>query len=372
MRIGIDARFYNESGVGRYLRNLIGNLIILDKKNEYFIFLLPKDLAQFKAGKNFYAAEANFPWYGFAEQFKFPQLLNKFKLDLVHFPHFNVPVFYTGKFVVTIHDLIHQHHAMKRATTLDPVIFKIKQFGYRRVFKTAVIKSQKILVPSNYVKDNLTAEWHLKKEKITVTHEAVDPGILLTAQSIKSKKTEEILEKFHIRPPFIFYVGNAHPHKNLEGLIETFKQLKNRYPNLQLVLGGNDHYFWQRIKNEHQHQDIKYTGLVTDEELVVMYRNARCFVLPSYEEGFGIPLLEAMACACPVVSSSNGSLPEIGSDAAVYFNPYDTSDMSSKIDRVLRSAKLRQGLIKKGKLRVKMFSWKKLAKQTLEVYLQCG
>lgn len=372
MKIGIDARFYNESGVGRYLRNLIDNLKVLDKENQYLIFLLPKDYEQFVKTKNFQAVFADFAWYGFAEQFKLPKLLRKFQLDLVHFPHFNVPIFYTGKFVVTIHDLIHQHHKMNRATTLNPLTYQVKQFGYRKVFKTAITGSEKILVPSNYVKDILVSEWGIRKEKMTVTVEGVDDAILSIASKMKMADQQKVLQKFNVRPPFIFYVGNAHPHKNVEGLIRVFEGLGEKYPNLQLVLSGFDHFFWQRIKEEFQHEDIIYTGSITDEEMVTFYKNAACFVMPSLEEGFGIPLLEAMACGCPVISSNRGSLPEVASDAAVYFNPDDRIDMTSKIDRILRSEKLRQDLILRGSIRYKQFNWRKLAKQTLEVYLKCA
>ena len=371
MRIGIDARFYNESGVGRYLRNLIYNLKALDKKNEYVIFLLPEDYKKFEASGNFQVVCADFKWYGFAEQFKFPKLLNKYRLDLVHFPHFNVPIFYAGDFVVTIHDLIHQHFQMKRVTRLNPLFYIFKHFGYKRVFKNAITKSKKTLVPSNYVSDLLVREWKVSEKKITVTPEAVDNNISLIAGKINKNRIEQIIKKFNIRSPYIFYVGNAHPHKNIEGLIKTFLILRRKYQHLQLVLSGSDHYFWQRIRKEYQHKDIIFTNQVSDEELVALYKGAQVFVLPSFEEGFGIPLLEAMVCGAPVVSSNRGSLPEVGADAAFYFNPIDLTDMTDKIGQVLRSEKLRRDLIKKGNERIKLFSWEKLAKQTLEIYNQC-
>ncbi len=348
MKIVIDARMYQESGVGRYIRNLISQLEKLDKKNDYTILKQP-----------------NIKWYGISEQIKLPKILAKLKLDLVHFPHFNVPIFYSGKFVVTIHDLIHQHFAMNRATTLNPITYKIKQLGYKKIFKHAITKSEKILVPSIFVKKQLVSEWKVSDEKIVVTPEAVDDNIIDLSKKVQSQK---ILEKFNIKPPFIFYVGNAHPHKNVEGLIKAFLELKKKYGDLKLVLSGYDHYFWQRIKKEYQHQDIIYTGYVSEEKLVALYRNAILFVMPSFEEGFGIPLLEAMACGCPVVSSNAGSLPEVGGDAAIYFDPKNIDDMVLKITQVLNSEKLRKELVEKGKERVKQFSWEKLAKQTLEVY----
>ncbi len=371
MRIGIDARFYSESGVGRYLRNLISNLMVSDKKNEYFIFLLPKDFDEFENSKNFQKVKTECSWYGFAEQFNLPKLLKQYNLDLVHFPHFNVPIFYTGKFVVTIHDLIHQHHAMTRATTLNPFTFKIKQFGYRKVFKTAVTKSLKVLVPSESVKKLLVDEWNVGTEKIIVTHEAVDNEILSINEKIAGKNIEKVLQKFKINGDFIFYVGNAHPHKNVDGLIKAFLILKQRYPNLKLVLSGYDHYFWERVRKESNDPSIIYTGFVSDEELVALFKSARLFVLPSFEEGFGIPVLEAMACGCPVVCSNTSSLPEVAGNAAIFFDPSDQKDLINKISKVLDDEDYKKSLISKGKKRVKLFNWKRLAEQTLEVYKKC-
>lgn len=371
MRIGIDARFFSESGVGRYLRNLIENLKILDVQNDYFIYLLPKDFRDFEESKNFHKVEADYNWYGFAEQFKFPKLLKKYQLDLMHFPHFNVPVFYSGKFVVTIHDLIHQHHQMKRSTTLNPFAFKIKQIGYKRVFKNAVSKSCKILVPSDSVMDLLKNEWKVNLNRIVKTYEAVDDRILLLKQTFKESDGQKTLRRFEIKNPYIFYIGNAHPHKNIEGLIAAFDELKKKYPDLSLVLSGADHYFWERIKKENKVSGVIFTGFVTDEELIALYKNAELFVMPSYEEGFGLPVLEAMALGCPVVASDSTSLPEIGRDAALYFDPKNIKNMVDTISKVLSSEKLKKDLFKKGRARVRDFSWRKMAKETLEVYRKC-
>jgi len=368
MKIGIDARFFNESGVGRYLRNLVKSLQVLDMRNQYFILLLKKDYDEFKETKNFKKILADFRWYGFAEQFNLPKLLKQLNLSLVHFPHFNVPIFYTGKFVVTIHDLIHQHRNMGRASTLDPFRSKLKQIGYRKVFKVATNKSKRILVPSRSVQELLISEWKVDKEKIVVTPEGVDDNILEEVEKIGKEDSKKVLNKFKIRKPFVFYVGNAHPHKNVEGLIKVFRQLRDKYKNLLLVLSGYDHFFWQRLKKENQHEGIIYTGFVTDEELVALYKGAEVFVMPSFEEGFGIPILEAMACSCPVASSNTASLPEVGGDACLYFDPASVDDMSGKISKVLDDEKLRQTLVEKGLKRYKEFSWQKLARETLGVY----
>lgn len=371
LRIVIDGRMFQESGIGRYIRNLIAELQVVDKKNEYFILHLKKDYDTLVYHNNFHKVLADFRWYDVKEQFKLPQLLKSLKPDLVHFPHFNVPIFYDGKFVVTIHDLIHQHFSMQRATTHGLMIYKLKQLGYKKIFRNAIKKSKKILVPSSFVKEQLIGDWKIDASKVVVTHEAVDDKLLSIVGKMKIEETGKVMKKFKIRSPFIFYVGNAHPHKNVEGLIEVFLLLKKKYIDLKLVLTGYDHYFWQRIKSKYPHKDIIYTGYVADEELIGLYKSARMFVMPSFEEGFGMPILEAMACECPVVSSNAGSLPEVGGNACLYFNPKNTDDMVEKISMLLNNKRLRRQLIEKGFKRYTEFSWQKLARETLEIYQQC-
>ncbi|MBI4040031.1 glycosyltransferase family 4 protein, partial [Candidatus Daviesbacteria bacterium] len=303
-----------------------------------------------------------------SEQVKLPLVFKKIKPDLVHFPHFNVPIFYGGSYVVTVHDLIHQRFQMRRSTTRDPLTYKIKQFGYNLAFKAALRKSKKILVPSNFVKNQLMNEWSQSSGKILVTYEGVDEKLLQLIQKISAGDAKKIVSSLNIKTPFIFYVGNAHPHKNVEGLIKAFGGLKRQFPNLSLVLSGHDHYFWQRIVKEFPAQKVIYTGYISDEQMIALYKTAEVFVMPSFEEGFGIPVLEAMAAGCSVVSSDRGSLPEVGGNASLYFDPSSLEDMNTKISQVLSKPQLRKELIDKGKIRYKEFSWERLAKQTLNVY----
>lgn len=372
MRIAIDARMYGDFGIGRYNKNLIYHLQKIDSINEYFILHTQKDFDEYQYTKNFKKVLADFHWYGLAEQIKLPKVLNEIKPDLVHFPHFNVPVFYKGNFVVTIHDLTHQYFTMKRATTHGSLMYFIKQKGYKSVFKNAITKASKIITPSMYVKNLVIKEYPVSEKKIVVTYEAVEDKIIDLAKKIKKEQVKIVLDKFSIKSPYLFYIGNAHPHKNVEGLIKSFLSLRKDYQYLQLVLAGEDSYFWPRIKSEFQNKDIIYTGHITDEELVALYKNSQVLVMPSYEEGFGIPLLEAMSCQTAVVSSNAASLPEVGGDAALYFDPKNKDDIARKIIQVLNSEKLRNELIAKGQERAKEFSWQKLAEETQEVYLHAG
>lgn len=367
MRIVIDGRLWSESGLGRYIRNLVLNLQKIDQENEYIILLIKKDFDQLKFEKNFSKKLVDIRWYTFQEQLFLPKILKSLKPDLVHFPHFNVPILYKGKYVVTIHDLIHQHFKTRNVTTLNPMFFKFKQISYHQAFSKALKNSQTIITPTKFVKDQLVEEWKVNYTKISVTHEGVDEEIIKLVKN--TKVTVSILgQKFGIKKPYLFYIGNAQPHKNLPFLIEGFLEIKNDFPNLQLVLSGPQHLFWDRLKQQYSDPDIIYTGFVSEEEMVSLYKNCEGFVLPSLEEGFGIPVLEAMACGVPVICSDIGSLKEVGGEAALYFDPNYKTSFKNQISKILKDQKLRNELIEKGDQRYQEFSWQKMAEQTLKIY----
>ncbi len=370
MKVVIDARLWAESGVGRYIRNLIYELQKLDSKDQYFILLLKKNYSQVELKPNFHKITADFPWYGFSEQIKLPKLLNELNPDLVHFPHFTVPILYRGFYVVTIHDLIHQHFKMKRATTHNPLIYKVKLFGYKSVMASAIKKARKILVPSEFVKKQLFQKYKIKSNRVVTTYEGVEKSLLNLAKQNQKQDFNKVSQKFKLSKPYFFYVGNAHPHKNLPKLIAAFSKISQTNSNIQLVLSGPEHQFWKQVKQEYSLKNLIFTGFVSERELVTLYNNAEAFVTASLEEGFGIPLLEAMACGCPVISSNAASLPEVGGDAALYFDPKDDSDLVKKMTHIINNQKLRQELIKKGKDRYKKFSWKNLAEQTKNIYTE--
>lgn len=375
MRIGIDARMLKASGIGTYLTNLLLELDKLDKRNEYIIFILTKDIKNLELSSKFKLVTTNFPWYSFKEQIFFPSLLNKYKIDIMHFPHFNIPVFYRGKFIVTIHDLTHLDFKLSRASAHNRLYYEFKHQTHKIVFRKAIVNSRKIITVSNYVKNQILERFNVGKSKIEVTYESADSDVANLSKQISIKTQQGILKKFNIKPPYIFYVGNTHPHKNIEGLIRAFAELRKRYQYLQLVLSGKEDFFWRRLKsavNDKNIKDVKFTGFLEKDELVSIYKNAQAFIFPSFSEGFGIPPLEAMICGTAVVSSNKTALPEIIDDAAMYFDPYDPEDIVEKISLVLNDNKLRKRLIEAGKKRVKDFSWERLAKQTLEVYRSCG
>lgn len=372
MRIGIDARFYGTTGkgLGRYTQKLIEYLERFDQENEYVILLRKENWDQYTPyNNNFYKVLADYQWYTFQEQIQFPRLLYQQKLDVVHFPHFNVPVFFKGKFVVTIHDLILTHYPTIRASTLSPILYIFKHRAYKYVITKAVNKAQQILTVSEFTKNDIIKHFHLTDpSRVIVTYEGVD----IPNDSMSNDEKENLLKRFSITKPYVLYVGNVYPHKNLELFLKAFKDIITRKKDLQLVLVGKEDYFFKRLRIQVEKTDLSktivFTGFVSDSELFTLYANAQLFVFPSLYEGFGLPPLEAMAMGTPVVASRATSIPEVCGDAAVYFDPKDIYDMIQSVESVLKDEEIRKKLIENGNKRIQNFHWENMARETLHVY----
>lgn len=381
-RIGIDARFYGPlgKGLGRYVQEVVDNLIKLnedkDGEFEYVIFLSPDNFDQFNVVSSFVEKRMiSLPWYSWKEQLFFPALIKKAKIDLMHFPHFNVPILSSVPFVVTIHDLILTRFPSRRASMLPATLYWLKQLAYRLVIQRALKKARKVITVSEFTRQDILNKFKTKLDKIVVTYEGVSK---LETQNIRVESERDVLFKYGVAKPFALYVGNAYPHKNLEFLLLGFKSLYNKYPELSLVMVGKEDYFYQRLKKQAKdlNQNLKpgkgplfiFPGYVSDSDLAIFYKEALFYIFPSLYEGFGLPPLEAMSYGCPVLSSNQASLPEIMAEAALYFNPYETEDMIEKIDTIINKDDLRNQLKERGYQNIKRFSWSACALQTLDVY----
>jgi glycosyltransferase involved in cell wall biosynthesis len=185
---------------------------------------------------------------------------------------------------------------------------------------------------------------------------------------------EDLDKKFGIAKPYILFVGTIQPRKNIAKLIEAVSLLKEK--QVQLVVVGKKGWLWEEILAAPEKfkiaDRVKFLDFVTNEDLPILYKNALCFVLPSLYEGFGLPVLEAMKFGCPTVISNVSSLPEVGGDASLYFDPQSVDDIAEKLDKVISDEKLRAEMTEKGYNQVKKFSWEKTAKQTLDVLLELG
>lgn len=173
MKIGIDARLLSQTGVGRYTQELVANLVKIDKENQYLLFLRKKEYGNFKLpGPNFEKRLADIRWHSLKEQILMPFILWREHLDLVHFPYFSVPIFYPGKFVVTIHDLILDHFETGQATTLPWFLYKIKRLGYKLVIWVALHRAVKIITVSEATKNKIVEHYKINPGKVVVTYEA--------------------------------------------------------------------------------------------------------------------------------------------------------------------------------------------------------
>ncbi len=372
MKIGIDARFYGPyvggGGLGRYVKELLNHLQEIDEENRYVVFLNREGWDAFTPKKpNFEKRLADVRWYTLAEQIKMPGIIDRERLDLVHFPHWNVPFFCRTPFVVTIHDLIllDKTTSATVATTLPHPLYLLKHLGYRRVLSHALFKSRAIIAPSEFTRSRILSHFpHLSKEKIRVIHEG----------SAELPRPDQADETFALHAPYFLYVGNAFPHKNLESLLHAFSFFHKSHPEVNLVLVGRDSVFYERLKKELNEIDVPreavvFPGFVPDDALANLYKNATLYVFPSMHEGFGLPPLEAMAHGVPVAASKTSSLPEILGDAAHYFDPDDIEDMVRVMEEALVDQDLRASLIQKGYERIKRYSWRAMAQATRTIYL---
>lgn len=381
-KIGIDARFYGPigKGLGRYIQEVVDNVIKMDSYNDYVVFLRKDNFDELVIDefKNVKKVLVDVQWYSLKEQLLMPFYIWKEKLDLIHFPHFNVPFFVPCKFIVTIHDLILTKFKTVRATTLHPFIYELKNLAYRTIIKRALNKSKKILTVSEFTKNDIIEQFKIKPDKIEVIYEGV-ANLAKGRDSLFVAKLDnnEVLRDYDINYPFLLYVGNAYPHKNLDFLITSFKKVYEKNNNLRLVLVGKEDYFYKNIKqlveeefSNIQDKPVIFSGYVPDDKLEIFYKKALVYVFPSLYEGFGLPPLEAMAKGCPVLSSNVSSMPEILADAALYFNPRDEQDFLNKLDLILKDRDLREKLVKVGEIRCQKFNWWDCAFKTWQIYLQ--
>ena len=382
MRIGIDARFYGSlgKGLGRYTEKLIEHLEELDQENEYVIFLRRENFDEYlPKNQRFKKIVAQYAWYGWAEQSLFVWMLYRSDLDLVHFPHFNVPLLYRKTFVVTIHDLILVHYPTLRNTTRPQWVYTLKFLAYRLVIASAVKRAAHIITVSQFTENDIVTQYPVARGKITVTYEAADAfcqwnaprneeAFLRTTGLLRAVSGAQNLRVSRdIIQPYFLYVGNAYPHKNLPILFAVAKA----FPEFLLVFVGKEDYFYSRLRRQVEQikvSNIIFAGFVTDAELSSLYRWAQAYLFPSLYEGFGLPPLEALARGTPVVASNRGSLPEILGDAALYFEPTDERALIATLHQLLDQPDLRSALQKRGYARGARFHFRDMAEATLHIY----
>lgn len=367
MKVGIDARLYYESGVGRYIRNTLLELDqhCLENKNEdkFYIFLSKKGFinVEFKS-ESLIKVEADVPWHSLSEQIDFVKILNHHDLDVMHFTYFSLPIFYKKKFIVTIHDLIINKIDTGKATTLPRPLYKLKRIAYHKVIKHAIQNSSFVISPSESTKKEILNSYSINEAKIIVIPEGIDPNFFHKSSRPKDKLPNK----------FMLYVGNAYPHKNLDSLIRAYENIQDKIEE-DLVLVGRSDYFYKRLYGKtRSNKRIKILHSINDKELSYLYENASFLVAPSLMEGFGLTPLEAMGHGCLPVVSSIDAFFQVCDNAAMYFDPGNVNDIAIVLQKAAGLGEVEKNKFRKiFKERISVFSWKKSFEKTLKTYESC-
>ena len=370
MKIGIDCRLFSSTftGIGRYTHELVDHYIDLnnklDKPHQLVLFFNKPEFKKFKEVENVKKVLVDAKHYSFAEQTKFLFKLNKEKLDIVHFPHFNVPIFYRRPYVVTIHDLTLNFFPGQKMTKF------YHRLAYNLTIKNATKRAKKIIAISKNTKKDLIEILNIDPKKIEIVYNGIDERFKLIQDASIFKKT---LKKYKISKQFLLYTGVWRNHKNLPRLLKAFKMLKEeKNLDLQLVITGKEDPHYPEVKKTVKKldltEDIIFPGLVDDEELIHLYNAAFIFVFPSLYEGFGLPPLESMRCGTPVAASNISSIPEVcGEENAVYFDPYSATDIAEKIYSLYIDTAKQAELVEKGIKHSAKLSWTTTAEQTFKL-----
>lgn len=378
MNIGIDARMYGpqQTGIGNYIKYLIEELARLDKKNTYYIFLCKEEYSRYEIrDTRYHKILADFSWYSLAEQTLFLQTIVKQPLDLMHFPHFNVPLLYRKPFIVTIHDITPKFFPGEKIGSSTPIRFGtrwLRRKAYDAVLSHAATASRAIITPSQCTKNDILKYFAVSPEKISVIYE----GIPKPAPSVKRLAFSHTKNYKLKTKNYLLYVGVWRSHKNLLGLLRAFAILKKEGLPHSLVLAGPSGQYFDEVKKIWQNHGlarwIVAPGFLSAEKLSLFYQNAACVVFPSFYEGFGLVPLEALQAGVPVAVSDIPSLREILGESAFFFDPRNPQNMAETIRKTLFDKPTQQQKMNAAKKILLRYSWENNAKRTLEIYEQAA
>jgi len=361
MHVLIDARMVSSQnfGISRYVVNLVKNLAKIDKDNKYTILVQNDFLAGSIKASNFECIYSQIKWLSVQEQLLLPFLVKKINPDIFHATSFVVPRIKVCKNIITIHDLIHM---------IFPDQYNLlHRLYYRFIVGPAVRAADQILTVSESSRKDIAKYFKVPLDKITATRLSAEENFKPQSQ----EAIRGIRDQYRIgEREFILYVGNRKPHKNLPTLISAFGLFKKKYKNEYfLALSGEPDEELSRLSKDSGIEDqIIFLGKVKEDDLPAVYSTAEAFVCPSLYEGFGLPVLEAMACGAPVITSNISSLPEVIGDAGIMVDPYSAEDLAEKMREISVNTALAEEMREKGLQRAKLFTWEKCALQTLKVY----
>lgn len=368
--VAFDARYVNDRyhGIGRHAYNLLEALTRLDLDRRYLVYYHPSyrntrfNMETLRKRSNVELQPIRLPLYLPSEQLVWPILLARARADLFHSPYVVLPLLAHSRLIMTVHDLIFERYPEYRLRSpLQRFYHPITQLGKKR--------ADLVLTVSESTSRDVQEYYHVNRASIHVIGNAVD---LTFHREIDPARLAAVRKRYSLPDHFILTVGAGRPHKNIETLVEAFARLD---PSLapKLVIGGElDPRFPDGVSARiHAHGIVSRVvrlDMIREDDLPVVYSLADVFVFPSLVEGFGLPLLEAMACGTPVLASTASAVSEVVGDAALAFDARDPEQLATLLSRALTDIALRTTLSRRGIERVRVFTWERVARETLQAY----
>ncbi len=376
MKIGIEGqRLYRSKkhGMDMVALELIRELQKLDKTNEYVVFIKPdSDNDIFEDSDNFKFVSLNGGPYPLWEQVALPRAAKKENCDILHCTSNTGPVNPKMPLIITLHDIIYLESIsiFKKGGTWYQKLGNM----YRRLVVPKVVKiSDKIITVSNFEKNRIKEFFGFNKNDDRLV--AIYNGVSQHFKNINDpEELKRVKDNYHLPDNFLFFLGNTDPKKNTPGTLKAFSDYLKKYNNndLFLVMLDYEKNELEKILNEIGDPELKskivLTGYVKNTDLPAIYSQCKIFLYPSLRESFGIPMLEAMRCGVPVITSNTSSMPEVSGDAAYIVDPYKPEEITNGINELLTNEKLRHQLIEKGYKQSAKFSWENMAKNVLKLY----
>lgn len=377
MRIGIEAQRLFRShkhGMDRVALELILNLQIIDKVNDYFIFVKPdQDNTVIQPTANFKIVEIPGGSYPLWEQFKLSKVAKAYQCDLLHCTSNTAPYFTKTPLITTLHDIIYMEGSWIKLLLNKASLYQ--KFGnlYRRIIVAKIVKnSSRLITVSNFENKNITRFFKLKNKSVQTIYNGVNENF---TTKMDENHLSRVKTAYKLPEDYLLHIANKDPRKNTKGVLIAFNTfLKQATVSYKLVILGYKEADLKIILNEidatQLRQHIILTGYVSNQDLPAIYYLSKLFLFPSFREGFGIPIVEAMACGVPVITANTSSMPEVAGNAAHIIDPNKPEEICNGMIKITSDAEYKNELIQKGLLQSKKFSWNHMAIQVLEQYNQ--
>ena len=376
MKVGIEGqRLFRKKkhGMDMVALELIRNLQKIDHENEYVIFVKPdEDDSALKETPNFKIVKLEGGFYPLWEQFALPKAAREYGCDILHCTSNTAPINCKVPLVVTLHDIIYMESSYARILTGSATTYQ--KFGnfYRKLVVPRVVNiSRKIITVSHFEKNRIGEFFEMKNDsRLTAVYNGVSEHFKPVTDHLELQRVKE---KYRLPDHFFFFLGNTDPKKNTKGTLKAFSDyLKQTGSDYKLVMLDYDRNELDKLLDEIGNKSlinrIVLTGYVVNTDLPAIYCQCKVFLYPSLRESFGIPMLEAMACGVPVITSNTSSMPEIAGDAALIIDPFKPEEITNALVDLTSNDSLRNDLIEKGLVQAARFSWRQMAEDVKEIY----